>query len=196
MLIAHARAAFGEVGYARASMDVIARRAGLRKSSLFHHFATKDELYLAVFADILGELGGFIDVARVGEGSFAERLETLSMSVTRYLGTHAEVAAIVLREFVDRGPFAEGAGKQIVDGVLETVTAFLDEGLKSTAAHAPERPALHPKHLALSITGLHLTYFAAAETSARLLGRSPFAPEEIEARGRAISAQLRSLCAC
>lgn len=196
MLIAHARAAFGEVGYARASMDVIARRAGLRKSSLFHHFGTKDELYLAVFADILGELGGFVDVARVGDGTFAERLHTLSLNVTRYLGTHPEVAAIVLREFIDRGVFAEGAGKQIVEGVLQAITAFLDEGTRAQSGKKSDRPAADPKHLALSITGLHLCYFATHETSAELLGRSPFSADEIERRAFAISAQVLAMCGC
>jgi AcrR family transcriptional regulator len=194
MLIAHARAAFGEMGYARASMDVIARRAGLRKSSLFHHFGTKDELYQAVFADILGELGSFVEIAHEGKGTFRERLEALSVSVTRYLGTHPEVAAIVLREFIDGGTFAAGTGRQLVEEVLETITNFLDGGLKSMAHVSADRPQLDPRHLALSITGLHLTYFATDETSAVLLGRSPFAPDEIKARSRAVSQQVLALC--
>lgn len=189
-LVQHARAAFGDVGYARASMDLIARRAGLRKSSLFHHFATKDDLYLEVFQDILGELARFVDVARDATGPFAERLDALSVAVTRYLAEHPDVAAIVLRELIDPGPFAKGHGEEIVRAVLDSVAAFLDEGVRGTR---PDLVVVDARHLALSIAGMHLAYFAASGASALLLRRSPFDDDEITARAEAVRVHVRRL---
>lgn len=191
----HARAAFGDVGYARASMDLIARRAGLRKSSLFHHFATKDDLYLEVFHSILGELARFVDVARDARGPFAERLDALSLAVTRYLAEHPDVAAIVLRELIDPGPFAKGHGEEIVRAVLESVAAFLDEGLRDArppGAHPPGG-TVDARHLALSIAGMHLAYFAASGASTLLLRRSPFDDAEVAARAEAVRVHVRRL---
>ena len=44
-LLEKAREAFAQEGFAGASMGDIAQRAGLRKSSLFHHFPSKEALY-------------------------------------------------------------------------------------------------------------------------------------------------------
>ncbi len=50
-LLAAARAAFSENGYAGASLDDIATRAGFTKGALYGHFASKDDLFLALLAE-------------------------------------------------------------------------------------------------------------------------------------------------
>ena len=50
-----AKEVFLEVGFERASMDVIAERAATSKRSLYAHFENKEKLYLAVF-DLIHEL--------------------------------------------------------------------------------------------------------------------------------------------
>jgi AcrR family transcriptional regulator len=46
---------FLEVGYERASMDVVAERAATSKRSLYAHFESKDKLFLAV-AELIRDL--------------------------------------------------------------------------------------------------------------------------------------------
>ena len=50
-IVAAAEAEFGAHGYSRGSLNVIARRAGVAKGSLFQYFADKRDLY-AFIADI------------------------------------------------------------------------------------------------------------------------------------------------
>jgi AcrR family transcriptional regulator len=45
--------AIAEVGYQRASLAEIARRAGITKGAIFYHFANRDELIEAVFAEVI-----------------------------------------------------------------------------------------------------------------------------------------------
>ena len=52
-IVAEATRLFAERGYEGASMGDLAERVGLRKASLFHHFASKDVLY----ATVLGQPG-------------------------------------------------------------------------------------------------------------------------------------------
>jgi AcrR family transcriptional regulator len=45
--------AIAEVGYQRASLAEIAKRAGITKGAIFYHFANRDELIEAVFAQVI-----------------------------------------------------------------------------------------------------------------------------------------------
>lgn len=65
-LIAAARKAFGEVGYAAASMDDFTAAAGLTRGALYHHFGDKKGLLEAVIEQIDAEMG-----ARLAEISAA-----------------------------------------------------------------------------------------------------------------------------
>lgn len=68
-LLAAARRAFGEVGYAEASMDDFTAEAGLTRGALYHHFGDKKGLLEAVIAEIDAEM-----VVRLGV--IASRAET------------------------------------------------------------------------------------------------------------------------
>jgi AcrR family transcriptional regulator len=48
-VLAAARELFAEAGYAGTSMDAIADAAGLTKGAVYHHFATKREVFRAVY---------------------------------------------------------------------------------------------------------------------------------------------------
>ena len=55
-LVGAARQAFGEVGYAEASMDDFTAAAGLTRGALYHHFGDKKGLLEAVIAEIDAEM--------------------------------------------------------------------------------------------------------------------------------------------
>jgi len=51
-----ARAVFGRLGYAQASMDVIAAEAAVSTRTIYQHFKTKDELFATVLEDSAREV--------------------------------------------------------------------------------------------------------------------------------------------
>jgi AcrR family transcriptional regulator len=55
-LISAGRALFGTLGFAATSVDDIARHAGLTTGALYHHFATKADLFETVFEQVEAEL--------------------------------------------------------------------------------------------------------------------------------------------
>ncbi|MDT3379958.1 TetR/AcrR family transcriptional regulator [Labrys neptuniae] len=55
-LVAVARAAFGTVGYAQASMDDFTAAAGLTRGALYHHFGDKKGLFAAVITELDAEM--------------------------------------------------------------------------------------------------------------------------------------------
>jgi AcrR family transcriptional regulator len=52
-----ARAVFGEVGFAEASVAEVVRRAGSSVGSLYHHFGGKNELFVALYDEWDRDLG-------------------------------------------------------------------------------------------------------------------------------------------
>lgn len=62
---------FSEHGYDASSLSDIAGQAGMRKASLYSHFAGKDALFLDVFADALAEEQAFMDACFADEAALA-----------------------------------------------------------------------------------------------------------------------------
>jgi AcrR family transcriptional regulator len=54
-VLAAARAAFGKQGYAQTSVDEIAAAARVTKGAVYHHFASKKELFRAVYSEVEAE---------------------------------------------------------------------------------------------------------------------------------------------
>jgi AcrR family transcriptional regulator len=79
-----AREVFLESGYERASMDVVAGRAGTTKRTLYAHFANKEALFLAVF-DFLK--GFFFSRLRTPETYSDDPAEALVRFCGRFLET-------------------------------------------------------------------------------------------------------------
>jgi AcrR family transcriptional regulator len=79
-LLAAARTVFSERGFAGAGISEIVARAGVSAPVLYHHFAGKADLYLAVAADVYDEvLGALEGAAGAGAGgrAFVERLDAV-----------------------------------------------------------------------------------------------------------------------
>jgi TetR/AcrR family transcriptional regulator len=188
-LLSLARSAFAEGGYAGTSMGAIADQAGLRKASLFHHFPTKQALYLEVLGAIAGDLGRLVLEAGLDRGDFLQRLDRLGILVEEYLGSHPDAARLLLRELIDRGPFLRGPGKEMVQMTMGLTARFLQDGMDRG-----EIPSQDPRQLAVSIAGLHLTWYATSEVTSAFIDEDVFAPAQVRRRTAEVLRQVRLLC--
>ncbi|MEI8360473.1 MAG: helix-turn-helix domain-containing protein, partial [Deltaproteobacteria bacterium] len=66
---------FARRGYAAVGLRELAEVVGLGKSSLFHHFESKPQLYAAVSARILKRIDGCVERSLAAGGSAVQRLE-------------------------------------------------------------------------------------------------------------------------
>lgn len=189
-LLEAAGMAFAERGYAGASMSDIASRSGIQKASLFHHFPTKEALYMEVLADSLGGMAELVDAAGFTdpEAPFLDRLDEFVGIVTDYIGGRPQTARLLLREFIDRGPFARGPGREGLNSVLHAAAAFTQSGIDSG-----DLPPQDPLDSVMSLAGLHLVYFAAVEASEDLHETDIFSPENLAKRREIAIRQVRGL---
>jgi AcrR family transcriptional regulator len=181
-----AQLAFAERGYAGASMRDIAERAGIRKSSLFHHFESKGSLHAAVFDAVLSELAGLLQNL---DGSWLQQLDQLGDRVVNHLGAHPHVARLLMRQIVASESALEGVAVGAVEGTLQATATFLAEGMRQGLIQQA-----HAGQLAMSIIGLHLTWFAAPAVSGAAAGADIYTTSAIQARQAAVRVQIRRLC--
>lgn len=188
-IVAEATRLFAERGYEGASMGDLAERVGLRKASLFHHFASKDVLYDTVLQALMEKVKVAIVGASLAEGSFAERLDALSDGLTEVLAAHPYAARLLVREAMDWGPVMKSGLGQTINEVLEAGLAFANAG--QAAGEFKKQP--DTRQVIVSFVGIHFMPFAIGELVAKFTGTSPFDEAFIAARKDAIRRQSRDL---
>ena len=188
-LLRIARDEFAQTGYGATSMSQIANAAKLTKASLFHHFATKADLYLEMMEVILEDLRELVLTALQRTGPFRERLDYLSETAVVYLGEHPQVAGLLSHELIAGGPFMDGGGADAVEFTLQAVGNFVRSGMEEGVI-----PDQDEKQLALSIVGVHLYYYACVRPVERYLETKIDDKNAIKARVEALSRHIRNLC--
>ena len=166
-LIELARGVFAKAGYAAASLSRIADAAGIRKASLYHHFDTKEALYLAVLDTVVTDLQEVFIAAMTGSGTFASRLDEASGIAFTYLAEQPEASKILLREMVDGGPFVQAHGAGAINVTLNVGAQFFQAGMD-----AGEFQSQDPKQLTLAVAGMCLFLASAESVSKRLFERN------------------------
>jgi AcrR family transcriptional regulator len=78
---------FLESGYERASMESIARRAGISKGGLYHHFKSKDEIFLLANTELHKPLSKMMEQA-LRKSSAAEALTWYIKNYLKYWKSH------------------------------------------------------------------------------------------------------------
>jgi TetR/AcrR family transcriptional regulator len=172
---------FAERGYEGASMADLAEAVGMRKASLFYHFASKDELYAAVMERLIAPFGAAMSAAAQTTGSFRERLEALSVTVQTELGKSRFAARLLTREVMNWGPFVRDRLAEPILAALAAAEAFIRAGQK-----AGEFADGDPKQVVLSTLALHFYPYAIVEISERFAGAAIHEGAFTEARKEAV----------
>ena len=119
-----------ERGLARTTTKEIARAAGYSEGTLYKHFESKEDLFLAVLAERLPSFLALVEElpARVGRGTVPETLEEVATNALTYYGEIVPMAASIFSEpgLLARhreGLRKRGAGPQMIN---ETLTSYLE----------------------------------------------------------------------
>ena len=124
-----AEALFSEQGFDAASISAIAERAGVSKANIFHHFSSKNALYLAVLQDACKESRKQLACMENSEGTFAERLAKYAAGHLQAILEREDVARLILRDLLESGT---ERGKELAEQVFgqnfSALVALLQEG--------------------------------------------------------------------
>jgi TetR/AcrR family transcriptional regulator len=179
---------FAERGYEGASMADLAERVGLRKASLFHHFASKDVLYAAVLERLLGPVSEAISRGVAMEGGFPERLDALTDAMTEVLHHQPFAARLLVREAMDWGPVIRDKLSGSIQASLVAADQFVKAG--QAAGHFVEGDT---RQLVMSVLGIHFMPFAIPNVTEAFLGTSPYEGAFLDARRTAVREHVRGV---
>ncbi|MDA8121077.1 MAG: TetR/AcrR family transcriptional regulator, partial [Deltaproteobacteria bacterium] len=129
-ILAVASRLFAEKGYGDTPTSEIAREAGVAEGTLYHHFGSKDGIFLTIFNETTdGYLAGIESLA--GEGKTgAETLHDLIRFHYGYLGAHARQFLIILRDFPEHIAREKSDGGSVRKKKFGRITTLLAEILE------------------------------------------------------------------
>ncbi len=148
-LLLAAEPEFAARGFEGARLADIADRAGIRRPSLLHHFATKEALYAAVVRGAFGRLGAALLESRRADG-FVAQLEATARAYDAFLEREPQVARIVVHELIA----AEGPGQALLVGQVAPLLDDLEAWIASHAACLRPDPQIRGAILRFAADGM------------------------------------------
>lgn len=165
---------FAEVGYAAARLEDVALNVGIRRPSIIYYFASKQELYDAVEADIFASMHAFTEERTRGLTDPFERLLALLDAWLDFHVARPTAARIIQRLIADVTP-RRGNPVEFSNSALEDIERVIAAGVSS----GDFRP-IPPMHFLNAVAGSVLFHVC----NGGLLGEhrryDPANPQELE----------------
>lgn len=134
---------FAESGFDAVSMNSIAVRAGTSKANVFHHFGSKDALYLAVMRDACGRFETSIDAFEGERRDFGQRLSEFVREDLAAMAAQSDYSHLILREILDSGPRrGQALATEVFDHAFGRIVTVLEEGQSRGEVTTDVPPAL------------------------------------------------------
>jgi AcrR family transcriptional regulator len=185
-ILGEARKCFADSGYEGTSLNDIAAGVGIRRSSVLHHFPSKEAVYQAVFERALADWGQRINKAVDNpEGGPGEEgwthVDRVLTEAVRWFFENPDFVRLVCYESLAAGShLGFDLGEALRPYFQRAVNHFEREmGAGRLRKHDPEQ-------LIISGYGAILNYFSDIHFIQGLLGRDPMAEDAIETRIQAI----------
>jgi TetR/AcrR family transcriptional regulator len=189
-----AEALFARRGFAGVGLREVADRVGLGKSSLFHHFKSKAELYLAVLRRVFDRIDASVPASVLASGTHAERLTRTIDALIDALAEHPTTARLLLRglfEDDDLPSEAEPALAEVeaqIERILSRVLALLHSGIEAGAF----RRDAEPGQVLQTLIGAVVYHFASGELGDGLTGAPLFSSDAVRRR----KDEIRNMLLC
>ena len=159
-ILASAEQLFSEQGYDAVSMNAIAEKAGVSKANIFHHFSTKNALYLAVVKDACKETQTRVQTIEKTHATIVARLAHFAQSQLQFMLEHGQTTRLILRELLKNGP---ELGRELAEQVFGQSFAQLVEMIREGQANGELRQEVDPAAIAVMLVAINVYFFEARD---------------------------------
>ena len=158
---------FSEHGYDRVSMRQVAEAAGVSKANIYHHFQSKEALYLAIMHASADKLSALVENLAEGKGRFDQRLRVFARAHLEHLFSNATTLKLVLREaFSGDEDRSRVLVEQVVGDIYRRMIGIFQAGQEAGLI----RGDLDPGLCAIFLLGGDLFYFQSHDLLKQLPG--------------------------
>jgi AcrR family transcriptional regulator len=120
---------FARKGYHRAIVDDIVRASGTSKGAVYHHFTTKEAVFLALVDEFAGRLAAAVAESIAGRtGALAKVEGALTAALTTFAGNE-QLARLILLEAVSLGPTYQAKRSEVAERFAALIRGYLDEAV-------------------------------------------------------------------
>ena len=120
---------FARKGYHRAIVDDIVRASGTSKGAVYHHFPTKEALFLALVDEFSSHLAAAVAAAIESRRGALAKVEGALRAALETFARHRELARILLLEAVSLGPTYEAKRAKIHSRFAALIKGYLDQAV-------------------------------------------------------------------
>jgi TetR/AcrR family transcriptional regulator len=161
----------------------VASAVGLGKSSLFHHFRSKAELYLDVLRRVFERIDEHLGPVLAAGGTPFERLDRAVDALIDALAENPTTSRLLLRGLFEDDDLPEDsspavtAAEQALARLIERIESVVGEGVADGSFRRVSRG-----HTLQTLIGAIVYHFASGEFGETLIGRPLFSAEAVRRR--------------
>lgn len=157
-ILAAAEALFAEHGFDAVSINAISERAGVSKANVFHHFNSKNELYIAVLRAACHDAADHLHHLQYDDRPFPERLADFAREHLKHILEQHRVTRLIQREMLYNEP---GRAQDIAEKVFGDIFQRLVQTLRDGQAGGELRTDVDPAMVATLLIGANVFFFQA-----------------------------------
>jgi len=179
-ILTAAETLFAAHGYDAVSMQKVAKAANTSKSNLYHHFKSKDDLYISVLKQACQAVHDLTHDLNLMDTNIHDRLNLFSREHLKNLHHNSQISKLILRELLDGD---SGRGRELAQQVFQGQFLQMQQLLQSGQASGEIHQDMDAALMAVSLVGLNVFLFQSFPVLQHL---SPSSFQHQEATGQAM----------
>ena len=120
---------FARKGYHRAIVDDIVRASGTSKGAVYHHFTTKEAVFLALVDDFAARLAAAVAASIADRSGALAKVEGALTAALATFASNEQLARLILLEAVSLGPTYQAKRSEVTDRFAALIRGYLDEAV-------------------------------------------------------------------
>ena len=158
---------FAKHGFDHVSMNAVAEAAGVSKANIFHHFKSKDELYLQSLRQACDSSRSSLDAMAEGRGDAWQRIQRFVDEHLQQMLSNSQDSRLILREVVENRP---GGAQRLAQKVFRDNFNHLVSLISDCQREGALREELDPVFIATLLLGANVFFFQSQEVMRHLDG--------------------------